>query len=113
MVNVIGGSRYRVNKKSIVSYVDTLLAQKNVPEDATVNIVFIGKRKMRAIAREYKKEDEALPVLAFPYKQTEDKLLGEIFLCFPQLILMAAHRNRTVDEIIKEMVAHGLKNVIS
>lgn len=97
-----------------MSFVQSLFAQKDIAGDSTLNIVFIGKRKMRSIALEYKKEDEALPVLAFPYKEkNDDNLIGEIFLCYPQLVLMAAHRNRTVEEIIREMVEHGLKNVIS
>jgi len=70
----------------------------------------VGTRKMRDIAKSYKHENEALPVLAFPYK--EEELLGEIFICYPQIILMAAERNKSVDDTIIQMVIHGIENLI-
>ncbi len=115
MINIIGSSRYRVDKQRLTDFMHSLYTQKNITEDQTVNIIFVGKRKMRDIASKYKHEDEALPVLAFPYqsKEQEERLLGEIFLCYPQLVLMAAHRNKTVADIIFQMVEHGLKNILN
>ena len=82
----------------------------------SVNIVFVGKNKMRSIASTYKHEDIALPVLAFPYRNdvemNDEPLLGEIFLCYPQIVLLAAERNKRLDALIEELIIHGMKNLI-
>ena len=39
-------------------------------------------------------------------------LLGEIFLCYPQVILLATERSKRSNEMINRMVEHGLKNIL-
>lgn len=94
----------------------TFFMQKNgYTEDFALNLIFIGKNKMRQIALKYKQEDIALPVLSFPYlddPHIQDKILGEVFVCFPQAVLLAAERNKRVDEMILSLVKHGIENII-
>lgn len=87
----------------------------NIDQSLSINVVFVGKTKMRSIASAYKNEDVALPVLAFPYRadsSTGEPLLGEIFLCYPQIILLAAERNKRLDPMIDELLIHGIKNLL-
>ncbi len=80
-----------------------------------LNIAFIGKRKMQAISNTYKHENVALPVLAFPYKGEkveDDQLLGEIVLCYPQVVLLAAQRAKKLDDMMYQLVDHGLQNLL-
>jgi len=75
----------------------------------------VGKSKMRSISSTYKHEDVALPVLAFPYRNDEnidEPLLGEIFLCYPQIVLLAVERNKRLDILIDELIVHGIKNLL-
>ncbi len=70
---------------------------------------------MRSIASTYKHEDIALPVLAFPYRTDMtmgEPLLGEIFLCYPQVVLLAAERNKRLDALIDELIVHAIKNLL-
>jgi ssRNA-specific RNase YbeY (16S rRNA maturation enzyme) len=115
MINVITSSRYKIHKKKLKTYTESLMHQYGIAEDKVVNIVFIGRRKMRTIANEYKHEDVALPVLAFPYKGEqlgEEALFGEIILCYPQVVLLAAEREKTLDTMIEQLVDHGFKNLL-
>jgi len=112
MINIHCPSRYKINRKLIKDFVNNLCLKKNIPLEYEINLIFIGKNKMRTIANQYKNEDEALPVLSFPYHPQKDKLLGEIFICYPQTILLAAHREKKVDETINQLIAHGLENLI-
>lgn len=70
---------------------------------------------MKQIVSKYKKEKVALPVLSFSYKnetnQTEP-LLGEVFLCYPQIVLLAAARNKKVEDMIDAMIKHGVENLL-
>lgn len=115
MINVVSSSRYKINKKNIKSKTGEVLNKLGVAPDLTLNLVFVGRNKMRALALNYKKEDVALPVLSFPYKgeaMEEENLLGEIFICYPQAVLLAAERNRKVDETLTELIKHGVQNLL-
>ena len=60
MINIFSSSRYRINRKKIKDSFKI--------ENYTINISFVGKNKMRNLAKNYKKEDLPLPVLSFPYQ---------------------------------------------
>jgi rRNA maturation RNase YbeY len=115
MINIITSSRYHVHKADLLSFTEKLMRSNSVIEDAVLNVVFVGKRKMREIAKTYKHEDIALPVLAFPYKGEDtggERLFGEIVLCYPQVVLLAAERGKKLDDMVNQLVEHGLKNLL-
>lgn len=115
MLQIITSSRYLVNRSRIRSCVEKTFSDLQIDKSFLVNIVFVGKNKMRSIASTYKHEDIALPVLAFPYRNDTDMgepLLGEIFLCYPQVVLLAAERNKRLDALIDELIIHGMKNLL-
>ncbi len=114
MFNIISPSRYKINKKTIKKDLEEYFISKNIPPDYTLNIIFVGKNKMRKLSANYKQEDVALPVLSFFYneKQETDILMGEIFICYPQAVLLAAERNKKVDEMIKQLIIHGVDNLL-
>jgi rRNA maturation RNase YbeY len=115
MINFVSSSRYKINKKSLKSSVGEIINKLGISADLTINIIFVGKNKMKEIALSYKKENVALPVLSFPYQEEVlegESILGEIFICYPQAILLAAERNRKVDETIIGLIKHGIENLI-
>lgn len=115
MIHIITSSRYLIDRKRIKLYVEKIAAQLQIDPSLSITIVFVGKTKMRFIASTYKHEDVALPVLAFPYRkdtEMDEPLLGEIFLCYPQVVLLAAERNKRLDALIDELIVHGMKNLL-
>jgi len=95
--------------------VEKTATQLQIDPSLSVTIIFVGKNKMRSIASTYKHEDIALPVLAFPYRTDTamgEPLLGEIFLCYPQVVLLAAERNKRLDALIDELIVHAIKNLL-
>lgn len=115
MINIISSSRYKINRKSLKLNIEEIVHKLGISQEETLNLVFVGKNKMRTLASNYKKEDVALPVLSFPYKgEVVDgvPLNGEIFVCYPQAVLLAAERNRKVEETILSLVKHGIENLI-
>lgn len=111
MITIVSPSRYKIEKRILRKKIEAMLAGAGLDTKTDLNLVFVGKRKMREIASQYKKEDVALPVLSFPYKD-EETLLGEIFICYPQVILLAAEREKKVDDMILKMVEHGFENLL-
>lgn len=112
MVNVICPSRYKINRKLIKLTTDQFLKQLEIPSHYILNIIFIGRTKMKQVASKYKKDPIPLPVLSFTYNRENDNLLGEVFICYPQAVLLAAERNKTVDKIINNLIEHGVENII-
>lgn len=115
MINIFSSSRYKINRQKIKNIVSDFFSKNNIDKNNTiVNIAFIGKNKMKKIATNYKNESVALPVLSFAYQEKQDEgiFLGEIFICYPQTVLLAAERNKKVDEIINNLLIHGLENLI-
>lgn len=114
MINIVGSSRYQVNRKVLKEQMESLFSQANIEPQQVVNVVFVGKRKMKDIATTYKNEAVALPVLAFPYNESvnPDNLMGEIIVCYPQSVLLAAERNKRVEDMIKQLIEHAFKNLL-
>lgn len=121
MVNIFSDPRYRIAKRLVKKKAADILEKKGVGSDYTVNIAFVGRRKMTQLASKYKHEPIALPVLTFNYagnnntqqNPENDRLLGEIVICYPQAILLAAERNRTVDKVIESLLEHAVDSLIS
>jgi len=115
MINIILPSRYKLDRKALKQTAESYLDSNRYSGNYTLNIVFVGRNKMRQIARDYKHEDIALPVLAFPYKGEktgDDNLLGEIFICYPQSVLLAAEKNKTLEKILDWLVTHAIDNFL-
>lgn len=85
-----------------------MMSASGIDSSLTINLVFVGKNKMRKIAAKYKKENVALPVLSFDYGEK----IGEVFICYPQAVLLAAQRNKKVEEILIYLIKHGIENIL-
>lgn len=92
-----------------------MLINLAIPANTVLNIVFIGRKKMKDIATKYRQENVALPVLSFSYlddPKKNEKAIGEVVICYPQAVLLAAERNKRVDDIIMQLVKHGVENIL-
>jgi len=108
IINIISSSRYKIERKRIKDFLLKKI-NKNILELSCLNIIFIGNRKMKKIADRYKNEKETLPILTFYYQEEN---IGEIFICYPQVVLLAAERDKTLDYIIDFLLNHGIENLI-
>ncbi|PIS15614.1 hypothetical protein COT62_02545 [Candidatus Roizmanbacteria bacterium CG09_land_8_20_14_0_10_41_9] len=116
MIYIVTSSRYKINRRKIRKEAQDILDAYEVSPDLILNIVFVGRNKMKTISKKYKNEEVALPVLSFDYSkeaQSDGKLMGEIVICYPQAILLAAERERRVDETITKLIRHGIENILN
>lgn len=141
MIHIVDSARFRIDRIFVKQIAQAYLEKVGVDKKADLNIIFVGKRKMLYIATVYKREPEALPVLSFSYITTkkimkqaveidgdtiqrtelaatlptivhDDNLLGEIFICYPQAVLLAAERNKKVDDTLRSLIEHGINNLV-
>jgi|SRR3989344_8529245 len=115
-------SRYPADTKNLKTRVKKTLQENNV-RDAQVNVILVGERKMRDLAKQYLKEDDRYPlheVLSFPTSQTKGDFvqtgnildLGDIFVCYPEARNIAMKRNRMVDDVLGELVEHSTLHLL-
>jgi ssRNA-specific RNase YbeY (16S rRNA maturation enzyme) len=115
MINIISSSRYKINRQKIKTFVNNFFEKEQINPEYSLNIVFVGKNKMKVVTQKYKNEKETLPILSFKFDENvgeKEILLGEIVICFPLVILLAAERNKRVDEMINDLVKHGIENLL-
>lgn len=115
MINITSSSRYKINRQKIKAFVQSIFEKEQINSDHSLNIVFVGKNKMKVFTEKYKNEKETLPILSFKYNENvgeNEVLLGEVVICYPLVILLAAERNKRVDEVINELIKHGIANLL-
>lgn len=116
MITIVSSSRYKLNRTRIKGKGESFLLTHVLDSAKTnVTIAFVGKNKMRQVSNDYKNEDVALPVLSFLYNEQQEDgqlFLGEVLICYPQAILLAAERNKKVDDMLDSLIEHGLSNLL-
>ncbi len=108
--------RYPLENKKIKAAVKKILKQLGIKDNFEVSIAFVGKRKALRMNKIYRQMDYIPEVLSFSQdgdQAGEQKLLGDILICFPQVRERAITENRLVDEVIEELLAWGLRNLVT
>ncbi len=116
MINIIASSRYKINRKKIRIDLQLTLTEKGISQSDVLNIVFVGKNKMKFLVNQYKHEKEALPVLSFAYhgeKIDEQVMIGDVIICYPLMVLLSAERNKKVEDMIYQLAKHGVDNLLN
>ena len=83
MINIISSSRYKINRKRIKIFVQEVFEKEQIDPNYSLNVVFVGKNKMKVFTEKYKNEKETLPVLSFKYDEDvgeKEVLLGEVII---------------------------------
>lgn len=115
MINIFSSSRYKINKQNLQTFAQTQLDKHHVAQTSALNIAFVGKRKMKEVAAQYKNENVALPVLSFSYLRdpisSTDNVIGEVVICYPQAVLLAAERDKRVEPMMQHLIEHGIQNI--
>ena len=108
-------SRYKVDRRFVLSYIQKSWLEREMPS-GVLSVAFVGSRKGRQLAKEYLKDDIEHPVITFPLVtreghfevQNDETLLGEIVICYPQVALYAADKNREINKIIEQFLDHAI-----
>lgn len=118
-------TRYPVNRKIIRrSAVDTFSKNTLGEIRAEISVAIVGERKMRELAQKYLTSGEMHEVLSFSFgdpvvpekgfvNPPDDILrLGDIVLCWPQVLLAAAADGVMVDDEVYLLVAHSVEHLL-
>ncbi len=113
MIQIITSSRYKLDRKTLKETAKKSLLKYGLGEEYQLNIVFVGRKKMKDLSKKYKQESVALPVLTFFFQERMNvqKPTAEVLICYPQAVLLAAQREKKVDDMLMQLLDHGIHNL--
>lgn len=125
-VLITSDSRYPVNRKVIKSAVNAVFKAENIESlDAEVSVLVCGSRKMKDLTSKYLGDELDHEVLSFPLEETKvDKhvsfsrnsgdvlRLGDVVVCWPKVLELAARDDMLVDDKLAFLVSHGVEHLL-
>lgn len=108
--------RYPLDLKKIRQKAKEILTSFGLSDNVELSLYFVGTRKAKELNQTYRKMDYIPEVLSFSMNEEgPDGILrlGDVVICFPKARDLAAKRSRMVEEIIAELLEHGIKNLIT
>ena len=128
MVNVIihTDTRYPVNRKVIRRAVlDTFSEFKVESGDLEVSVAVVGSRKMKDLSLKFLKDRETHEVLAFAQEEISQSdgrgfvnppdnilRLGDIVLCWPEILKEASRQDSMVDDQLYFLTGHATEHLL-
>lgn len=116
-------SHYRIDRNRVRKIIEKYLQEKKVRSNTEVSLSIVGDRMMRKLNKKYRKLDETTDVLSFPltvgdetagFVNPPDEVLrlGDIVVSYPQAVETAVEENKLVDEVIDELIIHGMGHLL-
>lgn len=118
MISVLikAGSRYPFGRKKIRKKIKLFL-QKAGLDEAEISLAVVGARKSQSLNKQYRDLDQPAPVLSFsleePRGPDEILRLGDVIVCYPLAREKAVRERKMVDEVVWELVEHGIKQILN
>lgn len=109
--DVKGGADCRIPRKRLARLFETVLrGEKLLRFASTVNLVFTGDRRMRALNREYRNLDKTTDVLSFNIDTVDqrDGTFGEVYISVPVARRQAKSYNHSPSTEYLRLFCHGL-----
>lgn len=113
--------RYPVNRKVLRRAVVEVFEKEKIADiDAEISVSVVGRRKMKVLTDKYLKDGRNHEVLSFPIEEAkgfvsspDDVLrLGDVVLCWPEVLLCAARDDVMVDAEVLKLTAHGIEHLL-
>lgn len=128
MVRVLisSDSRYPVNRKVIRRAIAEVFRKENIENlDAEVSVLVCGSRKMKDLTSKYLGDDLDHEVLSFPQEEAKKSKfaspgdspqevlrLGDVVVCWPKVLELAARDDMMVDDKLAFLVSHGVEHLL-
>jgi len=130
---ITADARYPINRKIIRKAVEDTLAGYHIEKiDAEVSVAVVGKRKMRKLSQKFLGDEAKHDVLTFALEEVIDRRaldqaevrqgfvnppdevlrLGDVILCWPNLLAAASADNVMVDEEVYLLACHGVEHLL-
>ena len=121
-VNVKKQSNYPIKVSVVKKQLKSFLKEKGLVSDFSVNVSFVNEKTMLKLATKFLGEKDTMhSILSFPEAEVKGDFeypsgtplpLGEIVICYPELINEAKEEGVLIDSKINELVEHGALHLL-
>lgn len=119
-VNVSKQSNYPVSGVAVRKFLQTFFSNHGIVSDAECQVSFVGEVKMKALGKRYYKKDSKIHnVFSFVESEVGDfkhpkniMQLGEIVVCFPEVLKEAKLEGKLIEEKVLELVGHSALHLL-
>jgi len=126
MINVLiaTDTRYPVNRKVIRRAVDDVFKKHKIGGiESEISVAVVGARKMKDLSIKYLKDSDRHDVLTFALEEVSQEAafvnppddvlrLGDVVLCWPQVLEAAAKEDIMVDDEVYFLTSHGVEHLL-
>ncbi len=112
-VSIIRMTKAPIPRRSILKLANIVASGEKAPE-ATVNIVFIGDRRIKSLNRKYRGIHESTDVLSFNIDDSaeEESVFGEIYISTETAARYAKADKIGVNNMILKLCCHGFLHLM-
>lgn len=125
-INVVKQRNYPVSSIKIKKFLQKFFIDHGIVSDAEATISFVGESKMKVLGKKYYKDSNLHNVFsfvesevssqggpAFGWKNPNNLMqLGEIVICFPQVLKEAKQEGKLIEEKVLELVEHSALHLL-
>ena len=102
-------------KQKVTQIFDIALKEVNVTNDISVNITFVGEKKIRELNNEFRQVDKVTDVLSFPLFEADEQKqgdIGDIVICTKRANEQAKQYGHSKLRELCFLSLHGLLHVL-
>lgn len=85
-------------------------------KEVELSIIFVGRKKAKALNIKYRQKNYIPQVLGFPMSKEVDVdgliHLGDIVICTQKLKYESVFLKKNIDEVLGEWLVHGVENLL-
>jgi probable rRNA maturation factor len=85
-------------------------------DSVELSIIFVGRKKAKELNIKYREKDYVPQVLGFPMSREPDEdgmiRLGDVVICTQKLKYEVEFQKKSLKEVLKEWMAHGVENLL-
>lgn len=120
-VSITKQSNYPVAATKIKSRLSSFFKKNGIVSEGEVSVAIVGEKKMYEIGEKYLKDGKLHNVLSFTPSEVKGQFvyppdgqihLGEIIVCYPEVVREAKLENILIDDKVLELVEHSALHLL-
>ncbi len=122
-IDVKADGRFKFDRNLMRRAVRGVLLDQQMKGRVHLSVAVVGDRKMKLLNKKYLDKDETTDVLSFSQTEsvenggieivdTDELLLGDVVVSYPQAKRQAIRANKLLDEEIAFLVCHGVLHLL-
>lgn len=118
-------TRQKFNQKYLDKITEATLKSIGFTKKVEISLVIVGETRIKSLNKKYRKIDKVTDVLSFGNEENDNEkkvefisppddifYLGEIFVCYSQVIKQAKEKNHSVKKEIAVLLIHGILHLM-